>query len=217
LFELYFETSERTVFGNVDLDPETGDMVEAEYAGAIGGVALRVAAYRTWYDQEIFRARLNPGVPTDTALFYVNGDPFTASGLAIEARHDDMFMAYTYTRGGDDEGADSPAAAFRFVPDHSLNAGGSRTFGPLRASGVVRYRSAVSGPSGAPQEIDAQARVDLSLTYRRRHGAFALAHIVALDNATGSHQLVPEYVRQNINHVPGGFGRSLTYRLRLSR
>jgi outer membrane receptor protein involved in Fe transport len=210
LFELYFQPAEQTVFGNVDLDPETSETVEVEYTGRAGGFTLRTTAYAARYNQ-ISRTRRAPGDPGDTSLVYTNGANFDATGMEVETRYragtshvTDVFLHYALVAGDD--------VAFRYVPQHTVTAGASRAMGPWQTSGLLSYRSSTDGPR---ERIDGQARLDITLGYRQTLNGLDLHHVVAVTNATDATWVYPEYVRQNLNSIPLGFGRAVTYGLRL--
>jgi hypothetical protein len=54
-----------------------------------------------------------------------------------------------------------------------------------------------------------QERIDLNVGYRHRYGDAELLHFVSYDNITDSEPATPEYVRQNLNLIYDGFGRSI--------
>jgi hypothetical protein len=170
-----------------------------------------------------------PGSVTDTSLFYLNGPGFEAAGIEVEARYrsrtaveasewhsgvsgTDLFVNYAFLRGsGDNEGAAS-AAPFRFVPDHSLALGAAKGIGPFIVSGLLEYRSSTEGPVAT---VPGQECLDLNVGYRHRYGDAELLHLLSLDNATDSDLATPEYVRQNLNEIYYGFGRAVSYILKV--
>ena len=77
---------------------------------------------------------------------------------------------------------------------------------------LIAFRSATDGPIAT---VGGQERVDLTLSYRHRHGAAALTHALSLAHLTDSDQLFPKSVRQNLNTIPLGFGRFLSYLFRM--
>ena len=177
---------------------------------------------------QIVRVRRFPESTTDTSLVYTNGPAFSATGLEVEARYrsaaggaasewqsgpsgTEVFATYALVRGSG-ENEDAASAPFRFVPDHTLTLGIARGIGPFVASGLVEYRSSTDGPVAT---ISGQERIDLNLGYRHRYREAELLHFVSLDNVTDSELAVPEYVRRNINVIVDGFGRSLSYVLRV--
>jgi hypothetical protein len=186
-------------------------------------------AYYTTYDRQIVRVRRFPESSIDTSLIYVNGAGFNAAGIEVEARYrtrpaagksrwltgpsgTDLFVNYAFVRGTDEDEGAASAAPFRFVPDHTVALGAARGMGPFMVSGLVEYRSSTDGPVA---NVPGQERIDLNVGYRHRYGSAELLHLVSLDNATDSELATPEYVRQNLNEIYYGFGRAVSYVLKV--
>ncbi len=80
LFELYFATPTKTVFGNEALKPETADTFELGYQHARGYFYLQALAYYSIYKDKIHRIKGNVTLEEGTLLnnvnVYTNGDEF---------------------------------------------------------------------------------------------------------------------------------------------
>ncbi len=221
LFELYFRTPTNTVYGNTALKPETNDTVELGYAGSSGNVYFEGLVYHAKYADKIYRDRRYPRFvsnPKDTSLIYVNGEPFAANGLELEARyrwsgHLSAFLNYAYVDG--DRGDEIPGSNnynFKYVPKHTLNAGLAKYFGSAWISGFAVYESSMGAPI---QPIPGQTTFDLTLGYGQRVGSFVLRHMLSAQNLTDKQVEFPEYVRRILNSVPSGYSRRISYTLQV--
>jgi outer membrane cobalamin receptor len=217
LFELYFQTSSNTVFGNTELRPETNTTVQAVYELSAGSFDGKATLYHATYDDKIFRTRRLPNDPVDRSLIYVNGDSFSANGVELEARTTigalAAFVAYSYVDGDDgDRIAGTTHHNFRYVPHHAASAGASRSFGPWSAAGTATWHSSTNGPL-AP--VDGAATFDFGYTHPFEQ--LNIRHSLIFSNAFDDDRPVPEYVRRNINEVPGNVGRRIVYMITVSR
>lgn len=68
LFESYFSTPDRTVFGNEELQPETVDSVELAYQYSRGGFHGQATAYYAWYHDTIQRVTRGVTLPDGTVI-----------------------------------------------------------------------------------------------------------------------------------------------------
>ena len=213
-FELYFQPPTATVYGNLDLEPETSDSFEVAYVTSFRKVFAQALLYHARYDNKIFRVRRLPFSSTDRALIYVNGDVFTANGLEIELKLKspsgaDVFVNYN-TIDGDrgDEIEGNGHYNFKYVPAHALSAGVARAFGPLEVSAVVNLQSGVEGPL---RRVGGWRSWDLGASYSHELGALALRHELSAKNVTDAAEPLPEFVRRNLNDIPSGNGRRFVY------
>lgn len=221
LFELYFQTPTNTVWGNTALEPERNDTIELAYLGSFGNLFLETLVYHAEYDDRIFRTRRYPTFvsdPNDTSTIYVNGDAFSADGLEFTLRYQQPqgisgFVNYAYTDGdaGDRiEGTDH--YNFKYVSAHSVAGGLAFKVKRFLVSGVVAYLSSVEGPI---EPIGSQVTFDLNLGYRHRVASVGLRHYLSIKNIADDEVENPEYVRRNINSVPSGYGRRISYNIQL--
>lgn len=122
-------------------------------------------------------------------------------------------MNYSFVRGDHgDEVAGTDHYNFKYVPEHTLAGGLVKYAGKLWVSGVATFQSEV----GAPHEtIGSQATFDLNLGYGHRVGDLVLRHSLSVKNVTDEQERIPEYVRRNLNEVPSGCGRRISYVLQV--
>jgi outer membrane receptor protein involved in Fe transport len=221
LFELYFQTPQNTVYGNLALEPETGDTLELAYVTSFRGVFVQALAYHARYDRRIARVPRYPRLvsdPRDTSTAYVNGERFSAHGLELELRLDrprlaSAFVSVDYVHGesgGAPDGSDRDN--FRYVPRLSLSAGLARSLGPLSFSAVVNHASSSRGTRGG---VPGHTTLDASLSCGHGRGRARLQHSLYVKNAFDEAVLAPEYVRGLLGEVPVSLGRRVGYRLSL--
>jgi outer membrane receptor protein involved in Fe transport len=221
LFELYFQTPTNTVWGNTALEPEKNDTIELAYLGSFGNLFIETLVYHAEYKDRIFRTRRYPnfiGDPNDTSTIYVNGDDFSADGVELSLRYQqaegvNAFLNYTYTDGDDGdliEGTDH--YNFKYIPEHAVAGGIALKVKRFLVSGVATYQSEVGAPL---EDIGGQTTFDLTLGFRHRTGAVLLRHYLSCKNIADDEVLIPEYVRLQINDVPSGYGRRISYNLQL--
>jgi outer membrane receptor protein involved in Fe transport len=221
LFELFFRTPTNTVYGNTALKPEANDTVELAYTGSRGNLYFEGLVYHARYDSKIYRERRYPlfvSNPKDTSLMYVNGKPFTANGVEVEARYRwphkvNAFLNYAYVDG--DHGDEIPGTNnynFKYVPKHTLAAGLSKYLGNAWGAGVASYESSMGAPLTT---IDSQVTFDLTVGYGQRVGPLVLRHLLSAKNLTDKDVEYPEYVRRNINSVPSSYSRRISYTLQV--
>lgn len=210
LFELYFQTPTNTVYGNTALKPETNDTVELAYSTSFGGLFVEAIAYHARYDNKIYRERRYPifvSNPNDTSTIYINGEPFSADGLELEARYRlpknlSAFANYAYV-GGDrgDEVPGSHHYNFKYVPRHTAAVGITKYFGNAWVAGIANYRSRADAPL---EPIEAQTTYDLTIGLGQRLGGLVLRHLLSAKNIGNTNVRLPEYVRRVLNDVPSG-------------
>ncbi len=221
LFELYFRTPTNTVYGNTALKPETNDTVELAYTGARGNFYFEGLAYHAQYKDKIYRDRRYPRFvsdPKDTSTIYLNGTPFSADGIELEARYRwprqlSAFVNYAYVNG--DRGDEVPGTDnynFKYVPKNTVSAGASKYFGNAWVAGVATYESSMGAPLST---IDSQVAFDLTVGYGHRVGTTVLRHLLTAKNLTDKDVRYPEYVRRIINSVPSSYGRRISYTLQV--
>jgi outer membrane receptor protein involved in Fe transport len=216
LFELYFQPPTNTVFGNLNLKPETSDSFELAYVTSFKKVFAQALLYHARYDGKIFRVRRATADPLDRSLIYVNGAPFSANGAEIELRYKapsttDLFVNYNYVHGDrGDEIMGNDHYNFKYVPRHSVSGGAARGFGRLGLSVVLNLQSGVQGPL---RPIDGWASWDVNASYHHELGGLSLRHMISAKNAADADEPIPEFVRRNINDIPSGNGRRFIYTL----
>jgi hypothetical protein len=140
------------------------------------------------------------------------------SGRATEARYRlpgnlSSFAAYSVVDG--DHGDEVPGTDhynYKYVPKHTFTGGLVKYFGAFWASGVATFKSEVSAPL---ETIGGQSFFDLNLGYGHRVGNLVLRHSLSAKNIADDQERVPEYVRRNLNEVPSGYGRRISYLLQV--
>lgn len=211
LFELYFQSPSLTVFGNQNLEPETGNSFELSYLTSFGKFFIQAQVYYAGYDHRIFRVKGDveqDGSVYENVNVYTNGERFNAGGLELEIKYKESqkvsaFVNYGYIHGSN----------FTYIPRHTLSAGLARMSGKINLSAVFHFQSSAMGPV---EKIGAQTHLDLSLGYTHQWKEFTLQHNISIKNAYDEELPVPEYVRRRtLNAVPLGFGRRITYTLRV--
>jgi outer membrane receptor protein involved in Fe transport len=217
-FELYFQPSSNTVFGNTNLRPETSTAYQLVYTRHEAALELQATLYHAHYDNKIFRTRRFPDSPSDLSLMYVNGTPFSADGVEMEGRYAiasaSLFLSYAFvdgTRGDALPGTDH--YNFRYVPQHTVAAVVSRTRGAWSIAGVGTWSSATNGPLA---DVGARSSFDLDAGYTQTVHGVRLRHALVVSNAFDSDDAVPESVRRNLNSVPSGVGRRIGYMLEVT-
>ena len=219
LFELYFQTSTNTVYGNLALLPERSTSYEIVYLHSAGAFETQATLYHATYVDKIFRTRRFPNNPGDLSLIYINGTPFVANGLELEARSSfhgaTIFGTYTFVDGSRGDAAPgSNHYNFRYVPQHALNAGAAHAIGSWSLAAIGTWRSSTHGPLA---DIPARSSFDLNLGYATQIARMTVHHSLVVSNAFDARDDVPEFVRRNINAIPSGVGRRVEYVVGLSR
>ncbi len=221
LFELYFQTPDNTVYGNLSLKPETSDSLEAAYVASFGKVLVQALAYHARYENKVTRVRRYPDFvsnPKDTSLIYVNRGRFSANGAELELTFDNPKVVSTFLNLGyvhGDRGDATPGSNnynFRYVPEVSVSAGLSKSVRSLSASVVANWLSATNGWKA---EVPGHTTVDATLAYEHQIGGARLRHSAFAKDLSDSKGETPEYTRGNVNAVPLGLGRLVGYRLQV--
>jgi outer membrane receptor protein involved in Fe transport len=217
-FELYFQPSSNTVYGNTSLLPETSTAYQLIYTHRAGAIDLQATLYHARYANKIFRTRRNPASSTDLSLMYVNGATFSADGVEMEGRYTlastSLFATYAFVNGT--RGDALPGTEhynFRYVPQHSVSAGATRTIGPWSAAATATWRSSTNGPIA---DVDARSSLDVNASYTHAIGSLRVRHAIVISNAFDSSDAIAEYVRRNLNSVPSGIGRRIGYMVELA-
>jgi len=218
LFELYFATSSKTVFGNTALDPEKSTAIEFAYLTSFDRFFVQALVYYSTYENKIFRVRRNPASTTDKSTIYVNGSSFEAKGLELEIKYHnenilDFFANYTYTKGNSgDEVNNDGHFNFKYVPQHILSFGTIKKIQSFSASLLMNYLSETSGPK---TEISGFITADLGIGYDQKAGGISLSHRLSVKNIFDETILFPEFSRRNLNSVPSGYGRRVMYEVQI--
>lgn len=221
LFELYFQTPQNTVYGNLDLKPETSDTLELAYVTSFRGLFLQALAYHATYENKIARVSRYPRFTSDskdTSTVYMNGGNFKADGIELELRYDrprlaNAFLSLDYVKGNSGDALPgSNRYNFRFAPELSVSAGLAKSLHGVSASAVVNHQTDCNGTKA---EVPGHTTLDASLGYEHSLGRLRVQHSLYVKNATDEDAPTPEYVRGNINEVPLSLGRRAGYRLRV--
>jgi outer membrane receptor for ferrienterochelin and colicin len=214
LFELYFQTATNSVYGNLELRPETSSSADLGYVYSAGPLNGRVSVYRAVYDDKIVRVRRLPDNPADRSLIYQNGNRFRTSGVELDlhyalAARASAMLAWTWTEGDKDS-----VSRLWFAPAHRVTGGISVAPAPrVDLSTLVTYRSGVDGPL---EPIGAQATIDLNGTWTQTAGPIVVRHELSLRNVADERITYPEYVRGVLNAIDDSHGRTLQYMARFT-
>lgn len=214
LFELYFATSTKTVFGNTALEPEKSNSFEIAYLTSFNRFFIQALLYHATYENKIFRVRRVPGSATDKSTIYVNGSDFKADGLELEVKYQnenlvDFFVNYSYTKGnnGDEINGDGHYN-FKYIPQHILSSGLFRKMNSFSISAGINYISEADGPKN---EIGSSVTADLNFGYNHNAGKIAVSHNLSAKNIFDKTVLFAEFSRRTLNSVPSGYGRRIVY------
>jgi outer membrane cobalamin receptor len=209
MFELYFDHP--TVIGNPALQPETSTCWELAYLAGSGRVFYQVLGFYADYEDLITRVT-PPGGPPSA---YVNGAAFAGRGIELELRYQGAgtaaFANWTLLDGV----GDTADPNYRYVADHTVQAGVDQRIG---AFSVGLLGKAVSAVDGHLERIPAQYLLDFNLGLRHEMGQVEVSHTLSLKNVTGSDMFIAEYIRQapNVNALATtAYGRRLIYRVRI--
>ena len=224
LFELNFETGSGTVFGNLDLEPETSDSIELAFIQKKGSFFFQTTLYKASYDNKILRTRgdgISPsGVAFTDKTHYVNGEEFSAVGLDFEARFHNPkargingILNLSYVDGEDDDrivdGTDTEVYNFLSVPDFTAMIGIDKQIGDeISASMAANYRTSCRDTEGT--RIGSVTTVDFNLRHRKPKSNSFID--LAIKNLFDNEALIPEYARpgSDVDAVPGiGYGREI--------
>jgi outer membrane receptor protein involved in Fe transport len=223
LYELYRESQSGGSFGNVHLDPETSDSLEAAYITSFRKVLLQVSGYHSRYDDKINRVRRYPDFvsdPADDSQIYSNTGRFNANGAELQVTYDvprmvNAFVNVGYVRGDRGDALNgSNDYNFRYIPEGSVSAGVSKHVHDVSAAVVTTWVQATNGFSApVPGYLD----MNITLGYEQRVGAARLKHSLFAKGLLDSDAQTPEYLRAaSVNSLPLGLGPRFGYRLQVS-
>lgn len=217
LFELYFETPEKTVFGNKSLKPETSNSYELSYLTSFDKFFIQALVYHADYQNAISRTKRLPNDAKDTSTMYTNNLPFSANGLELEVKYQNpeilnAFVNYSFIRGINPEKI--TAFDFKYVPEHTVALGLSKKIYDFSASSVLNLYSQTIGPVGTNGTvIPMQYTIDLNLGYDQVLFGKNIRHNFSVKDILDGRMLQPEFVRKKINEIPLGVGRRFSYSL----
>lgn len=221
LFEQNFRTPTNTVVGNINLDPEKSRALELAYMASIGQVWFQLTGYWAVYDNKIQRVRdsVDLGDTTLLVLQYRNVNDFDAKGVEMEFRYSnpgkaDAFLNYSYVLGSRSDNV-AGHYNFKYIPEHSIAAGGSVFF--LKNFSWSVNGNLVSSTVGPSQKVNAQKILNSNLNFRHKTYKMSFVHSVGVKNILDGKWDIPEYTTRNtINTVPYGGFRYVYYSLRVS-
>lgn len=229
IFEQYFVAA--TVYGNPNLKPETSKSIELAYLTSFDKFFIQALVYHGIYENKIYRSidstllRADGNINTNKKPTYDNGSSFSANGLELEVKYNNpkvvnAFVNYGFIQGTDgDKVEGSDVYNFKYVPEHTISAGLSRSFLKVfNISGVYNYISDMGGPYAtlAPQQT-----IDLNLGIQHTLLNTRLNHIISVKNVTDTDIMFPEYARNNpnqvnpVNSVPYGYPRFISYTVKM--
>ena len=206
LFELYYITPMKTVFGNQNLNPETADSFELAYQHVQGPFYMQTIAYHAIYHDKIFRIKKDLDGDGDLENVYANGNKFSATGLEFELKYlnpkyANIFLNLDYVHG--DDGDKQPGTDhynFKYVPKFNASVGLNKSFGGFNVSLISKYIGSREGPK---EKIDESVILDLNFAYEHKFNSFSLKQVFSIQNLTDTQVDFPEYVyRQGLNDVP---------------
>ncbi|MEK7435039.1 MAG: TonB-dependent receptor [Cyanobacteriota bacterium] len=219
LFELYFETPEKTVFGNKNLKPETSNSYELSYLTSFDKFFIQTLVYHADYQNAISRTKRLKDDAKDTSTMYTNNLPFSANGLEVEIKYQNpeilnAFVNYNFIKGTNPEKI--TAFDFKYVPEHTIALGLSKKIYDFSASSVLNLYSQTTGPVGTNGTIiPMQYTIDLNLGYDQALFGRNIRHNFSVKDILDGRMLQPEFVRKKINEVPLGVGRRFSYSLQV--
>lgn len=206
LFELYFITSGKTVFGNEKLQPETADTFELAYQHVNGPFYMQTLAYYSVYKDKIFRIKTDVDGDGDLDNVYANGNKFRATGLEFELKYlnpkyANIFLNLDYVHGNDgDRQLGTNHYNFKYVPKFNASIGVHKNLGGFNVSLIGKYIGSREGPM---KKIDGSVILDLNFAYQHKFKYFNLKQVFSIQNLTDTQVDFPEYVfRQGLNDVP---------------
>ncbi len=219
LFELYFMTPGKTVFGADNLSPEKSTSGELSYQTVVGDCYIQAVAYRSEYDDVIFRTigsvTLDSGVVYDDVNVYANGSKFHVNGTELEIkyilpRNMNLFLNVDHVYDEDrSSGGAGNHAEFIHIPDFTSTFGLQKSLGKFSASVLLHY---IDGIKGHVADVDSSTTLDLSFAYSAKTGAMPTRHSLAVRNLFDEDIAFPEYVRgKGLYEVPLESGVSLFY------
>ncbi len=203
------------ILGNPGLKPEIGGTLELSYLYQSKYLKLQVLGYISQYKNLIVRQLVDTFF-IDTTLrinVYENGDELQTSGVEAELNYDNpsvlgFFINYTFInplKNGE-------KYYLNFVPHHTVTAGINKQIKNFNASAVVNYWSSMDGPL---QKIPAQWWLDINFSFSHSIKKVKFTHTLSAKNVLNKNIVVPEFVRQNINALPVGFYRYISYTFRV--
>lgn len=220
LFELYFQPSTNTVFGNTNLKPEESTSFELSYLTSFNNFFVQALVYYAKYANKIFRTLgtvvLPNGTVKNNVSIYTNGNKFTAKGVELEAKYHvtssfDAFANFSYVKGDrGDEVNSNGQYNFKYIAENTLVLGFSKKFGNLSFSGIANYLSEQNGPKSI---IGGQTTFDGNISFNHKLQGLTLQHNISLKNIFDKTVYFPEFVNRVINAVPSGYGRVIFYSL----
>ncbi len=200
------------VLGNPNLKPETGNTLELSFMHQGQYFHLQVLGYISQYNDLIVRQLQDTilnGYVINNINIYENGDKLLTSGVEVEMNYNNpqvgaFFVNYAFLHGL--ENADK--YYLNFVPKHTVTAGLSRDIGAFSMSTVFNFWSSVDAPV---EPIGSQWWLDLNLSLTLKSKRASFVHRLSAKNLFNREVLIPEYVRQNINSLPAGYYRYISY------
>jgi len=219
-FEYNFVYS--TVLGNPNLKPETSRSFELAYLTGSDKFFMQALAYYGIYDNKIYRAlgdTLFEGTLVEGINIYQNGSEFTATGGEIELNYNNpkvinMFLNYNILIGDNgDEIEENDHYNFKYVPQHSVSLGISKSIKNFRLSALANF---ITESGTIDESIGTQYFVDLNLNYTHDVKKLNFVHSISCKNLLDSDYYIPEYVRRRtLDRIPMGFERNINYTLKV--
>jgi outer membrane receptor protein involved in Fe transport len=231
LFELYFETATKTVFGSTRLDPEKSRAIELAYLTSVKNFFIQALFYHGIYDNKIYRSNdstllLPDGTPNvNKKSIYTNGEEFTSNGIEIEFKYANpkvlnMFVNFGYLMGNDEDKDVNDNYNFKYSPEMTVALGVSKNVGKhVNLSAVFDHWGECEGPFGT---VDAQSLLNFNLSFMHEVSNLKLRHTFSAKNLMDEDLVYPEYVRRSasaknkLNTIPAGYAQMLMYTLRVT-
>ncbi len=222
LFELYFITPTKSVFGTESLEPETADTFEIGYQHSHNYIYIQALAYYSIYQNKIHRIKddvmLDDGTIANNVSVYTNGQEFSAKGVELELKYlnpkvANIFLNFAYISGDDgDKMSGTEHYNFKYVPDFTTSIGVHKNIQGIDISVIGNY----SDTANSHQEsVDSYFNLSFNLAYQHKYKSLQLKHILSVQNLTDTQVAIPEYVRRGeLNELPlVGTERGIFYSL----
>ncbi|HHB93349.1 MAG TPA: TonB-dependent receptor [Thioploca sp.] len=210
LFELYFITPTKSVFGTESLEPETADTFEIGYQHINGYFYIQTLAYYSIYKNKIHRIKddviLDDGAVAKNVSVYTNGQEFSAKGVELELKYlnpkvANIFLNFAYISGDDgDKLSGTEHYNFKYVPDYTASIGVYKSFQDVDISMIGNYSSTANSHQ---ESVDSYFNLSFNFAYQHKYKSWQLKHVLSIQNLTDTKVSIPEYVRRGeLNELP---------------
>jgi len=202
LFELYFKTDSNSVIGNINLHPETSEVIELGFNYNQDSLSFNSTLYHAKYHNKIFRNsqsyQFESGDFLENTSVYQNGNTITSAGLESELKYQNKtglsaFLNFNWIDGDKGDQVKN-SYNFKYVPKVTSALGISKSFDSYNTSILLNYRHHTQD---AFKDIDRSITLDLNLSYQQQFSPVKLNHNLKFENITNETPKIAEYVRRN--------------------